>query len=195
MPEKPRELHDWNSVVPLSHLLMMSARPRAYASSIFAAKVAIVGDREAGVRRFLAFLAALEASNAMPEDFVAEARTAARSLGRDGARGQFLLLEPGELFVASAKPPVEQCAQIVEKQIPKLAAQVDELLTRPPEKLFAKPPRWLAQIKSDWHKADLGLGVWSSTIHTPQDPSPVDADPGDADAGDAGDAGDADSEA
>ncbi len=164
MPEQPRGLHEWNLVIPVSHLLLMSARPRAYASSIFAAKVAVVGDREAGVARFLAFLRALEASAALPEDFTVEAHAAAEFLARDEARGNFLLLEPAEVFINGAKPAVDQCAQLVAR-IPKLAAQVDELLTRPPEKLFAKPPRWLAQLRTDWRKADLGLGTWSSSLH------------------------------
>lgn len=162
MPEKPRGLHEWNSVVPLSHLLLMSGSPRTYASSVFAGKVAIVADYETGVTRFLGFLRALEASAALPEDFTAQAHTAAEFLAGDAARGRLLLLEPGEVLVYSAKPPVEQCTQLVQQRIPKLAAQVDELLARPAEKLFAKAPRWLAQLRTDWHQADLGLGAWST---------------------------------
>ena len=167
MPEKPRGLHEWNLVIPLSHLLMMSARPRAYASSVYAAKVAVVADHEASARRFMAFLRALEASNALPEEFVQEAHAVAQYLAQDETMRQFLLLEPAEIFAGAAKPPVEQCAQLVEQRIPKLAAQVDELLARPPEKLFAKAPRWLADLRADWHQ--VGLGVWSSSLHTTLD--------------------------
>jgi hypothetical protein len=165
MPLKPRGLHEWNSVIPISHLLMMSGKPRRYASSISDHKVAIVADYEAGVTRFLAFLHALEATQALPPEFAADVRAAEQFLAQDTAKGRFLLLEPVEIFAFSSKPDEEQCAKVVEKQIPAIAAQVDELLTRPPAQLFVKAPKWLAAIKKDWTAADLGLGHWSSQLY------------------------------
>ncbi|MBS1123605.1 MAG: hypothetical protein H6Q90_5833 [Deltaproteobacteria bacterium] len=173
MPLRPRGLHEWSGSIPISHLLMMSGKPRRYASLLSAHKVAIVADYEPGVTRFLAFLHALEASQALPAEFASDVRAAEQFLADDKAKGRFLLLEPVEIFAFSAKPDEEQCAKVVEKQIPALVAQVDEALGRPPAQLFVKAPKWLAAIKKDWTTADLGLGQWSSTLYYALDAEPA----------------------
>jgi len=43
MPWRPRGVHHWASAFPLSELLLLSGRPRAYQSSLYdRAKVAVV---------------------------------------------------------------------------------------------------------------------------------------------------------
>lgn len=166
LPFKPRGLHEWNWTIPLSHLLLMSGQPRQQASLLATdhSKVAIVADRERGVTRFLTFLRALEATGAFPHQLSREASDAREFLrDRDEGKGTFLLLEPIEIFAMEGTPAEAQCAELVEKKIPKITAQVDALLAKPANKLLSKPPKWLAALRDDW--TSLGLGQWTSILY------------------------------
>jgi hypothetical protein len=162
MPEKPRGLHEWNWSIPASHLILMSGRPRVYNSSLTEkpAKVAIVADREPGLSRFLRLLTALK-----PRDpgLAEEATHAEAFLASEAGRGGLFLLEPIEIFDLEKSAPELQCAALAQKHLPKLAAELDEALARPPEKLFVKAPKWLKAIEKDWNV--LGLGRWTSVLY------------------------------
>ncbi|HEY5934174.1 MAG TPA: hypothetical protein VIU61_06065 [Kofleriaceae bacterium] len=160
LPLQPRGVTEWNGSIPPSHLILMSGKPRCYQSSIEKGhKIAVVADREAGVARFLAFLRALEATELLGSEFVVDARGAERFLTTTEGAGKFFLLEPYEVFLASKKPAEAQCLDLVQKQIPAIAAQVDELVARPPESLFLKAPKWLAEVRKEWNMK-LGIGSW-----------------------------------
>jgi len=165
LPYKPRGLHEWNHTIPVSHQLLISGKPRAYNSSILTGKqkAAVVGDYEPGVARFWAFMRALEASKVLPDELSTELKAAEEFLARDSSKGRFLLLEPFEIFQFSETALDTQCATFVSKQLATFTAQVDALVARPPEKLFQKPPAWLAAIKKDW--GSIGLGYWSSVLY------------------------------
>ncbi|MEO8551546.1 MAG: hypothetical protein ABI678_16325 [Kofleriaceae bacterium] len=162
MPYKPRGLHEWNWTIPASHLILMSGRPRVYNSSLTEkpAKVAIVADREPGLSRFLRLLAALK-----PRDpgLAEEAEHAEAFLASEAGRGALFLLEPIEIFDMAKAAPETQCVAVVQKQVPAIAAQLDEALAKPAEKLFVKAPKWLKEIDKDWNT--LGLGRWSSVLY------------------------------
>jgi hypothetical protein len=162
MPHKPRGLHEWNWSIPPSHLILMSGRPRVYNSSLTLkpAKVAIVADREPGLSRFLRLLTALRPRD--PE-LAAEADRAEAFLASEAGRGGLFLLEPIEIFDLKKATPEAQCAAVVQKQLPALAAELDEALARPPAKLFAKAPKWLREVDKNWNT--LGLGQWSSILY------------------------------
>jgi hypothetical protein len=171
MPVAPRGIHDWNNRIPPSHLLMASGKPRPYMSSIDTGqKVAIVADYEPGMARYRAFLRALEATKAMPEEFVAEVRAAEQFL--DDAKGRFVLLEPYEVFVFAKTPAPAQCAAVVAKQIPAITAQVDALLAKPPDQVFVKAPKWLADVRKEYNMT-LGLGDFSWVAYHPLDAAPA----------------------
>jgi hypothetical protein len=164
LPLTPRGLHEWNWRMPPSHLMLLSGKPRAYQSLIRKGRrVAIVADAEPGVTRFLAFLRALEASNALDESFVEDARTAEAFLASEAGKGRFILCEPFELFAMNKTDWEAQCAAVVQKQIPQLVAQVDALLARPPSEMFTKPPKWLAEVRKEW-SMNLGLGDWGPNL-------------------------------
>lgn len=164
LPAQPRGVHEWNRSIPPSHLILMSGKPRTYQSSIERGhKIAVVADREGGVARFLAFLRALEATAALGPEFAEDARVAEQYLTRTDGAGKFLLLEPFEIFALGKKAPEAQCLDLVQKQIPAIAAQVDELVTRPPAALFVKAPKWLADVRKEWNMK-LGLGSWGPIV-------------------------------
>jgi hypothetical protein len=163
-PQKPRGLHEWNWTIPPTHLMLMSGTPRWVKSvAVPERNVAIVADREPGVARLLAFLRALETNGELGDGFVEDARTAETFLASEQGAGPLLLLEPFELFAMMDRSWEWQCAQVVQKQIPAFAAKVDELIARPPERLFENAPTWLAEVRESWNMK-LGLGDWGPII-------------------------------
>jgi hypothetical protein len=165
LPLKPRGMHEWNWRFPPSHLVLLSGKPRTYQSSLEKGKkVAIVADAEPGVTRFLAFLRALEATNVLDEDFVTDARTAEAFLASDAGKGRFILCEPFELFAMNKTDWETQCTAVVQKQIPQLVAQVDALLAKSPSEMFKSPPKWFADVRTDW-SMKLGLGDWGPNLY------------------------------
>jgi hypothetical protein len=176
VPAQPRGVHEWNGSIPPSQLILMSGKPRCYQSLIEKGhKIAVLADREAGVARFLALLRALEATEVLGTDFVEDARVAEQFLTTTEGAGKLLLLEPYEIFELSKKPPEAQCLDLVQKQIPAIAAQVDDLIARPPKTLFVKSPKWLTEVRKEWNMK-LGLGTWGPNVwfrlDEPEDDAP-----------------------
>ncbi|MDQ3338382.1 MAG: hypothetical protein M4D80_24715 [Myxococcota bacterium] len=165
LPLKPRGLHEWNSKIPPSHLLMMSGKPRRYMSSIKPGQnVAIVADYEPGVARFRSFLTALLASKALTDELAVDVRKAEDFLASEAGTGRFLLLEPFEIFAGSNTAPDVQCSAVVAKQIPSVAAHVDKIVAGPPAQLFSKAPKWLGEVRENWGM-NLGLGDWGPPLY------------------------------
>lgn len=166
-PLKPRGVHEWNYDIPISHLLLMSGRPRAYRSCIWNAKVAIVADYEAGVDRMLRFMRALEASGKLTdlEEFAKALREAEEFLCAPKPRGRFFLLEPGEIFMMEKGLPEALNTKLVESRIPTHTKAVDALLAKPVARLFSSAPTWLADVRKDWQRSALGLKYFSDVLY------------------------------
>ncbi len=106
---------------------------------------------------------ALEATGELGESFVEDMQAAEAFLASDKGVGKLLLLEPFELFAMSKRDWEAQCVEVVREQIPSFAAQVDDLIARPPDLVFKKPPKWLAEVREEWGMK-LGLGSWGPIL-------------------------------
>lgn len=158
MPLRPRALHHWRNIIPISFLLLLSGKPRPYRSSIYEnSQDAIISELEQGCNRLLHLLRLLEESGKVHGIHAARRET---EKFLTPLPGRFVLLEPTEIFWFEQTPHQAQQAKLI-AQIVKLAQQVDRILTQPPAQLFTRAPVWLTRLRADWSN-ELAVEGWSA---------------------------------
>ncbi|GKT14793.1 hypothetical protein AVHY2522_05875 [Acidovorax sp. SUPP2522] len=175
MPHQAKGIAEWNYDIPLVFKLLVSGKVTVSRSAIWpdAGEIALMGGYDEGVVRLDAFLERITLAEAQP--LVEQAKA---FLKASTNRGQYFLLEPGEILEMNDEPLAQQNLQLHDS-IRKMDAEVEaalETLTilpraaRAPQgflaRVFGRTPRArepavdpLASVRS------VGLGHWSNQLY------------------------------
>ena len=166
--ESPRSItgiSEWNYAIPISHMLLASGNPRLGHSRIWETEmpIAITADYEPGVKRFMAFLDLLLASDIEnKEHFRKQVEEARVFLNDPQNRKSLILLEAGEVLDMHDEPLDEQAKNLLE-EIKELAAEVDRLVSEKETDIFNKTGNY--HIKDLLNTPDdLGL-YWTNVLY------------------------------
>lgn len=157
-------LSEWGNDLPLGFKILVSANPNRCSSLIFedSKSGAVIGDFEAGVARFLEFLARV------PHPAVPALADEARNfLSAPQNKNRYILLEPEEYFWLGNDEPVKQMdhllADLANLQ-PSIEKAIDELKVRMHEEATGARPLIRRGNSNDMVFA-LGLGGWDNTLY------------------------------